>query len=340
MYVCRILSGCRGWARTTRAATAGTGTAICPLPSCLRPAAQAFFSGGGIQLSPFNGHHQHHHSRFLSSSTAAATPISASTSTTTTTTAASTEEEPEVVLFERKTNPSMRLMRSGLALSTFHTGYWIWYITDFVPMVNQAGMQELHIDPAVGYGGLFFALILNAAFAVYPKRLVSKLSYRPQSQKIVVYTHRLPIVRPDPYPSASFPVGGGGGDTKTNTATKENTQSPRKYFQLNDYSMKEIQTLAKTRAFVELGHDYTGILSAGTRQPLYSISIQGKADVPEPELLLEALMRPETFGNDFLNSDHHDASFYENSSTVRRLRSQPRRRRTKATRRIQKRRPR
>jgi len=221
--------------------------------------------------------------------------------------------EPELVLYERRTDPSTTIMRSGLFFSTFHTGYWIWYITDFIPLVNQqSSMPELHIDPALGYGGLFCAALLNAAFLVYPKRLVSKLAYRPQSQKIMVYTHRLPIVRPNEFPSASFPVGGtsdlsasatrnNNNNSKGGDDSKKLNNSP-KYFQLHSKSLAQIIQHVKKRSDFDLSQDFRGVLSAGTSRPYYKIPIMGPKDVPEPDLLLEALLRPEHFGKDFYSS--------------------------------------
>ena len=106
------------------------------------------------------------------------------------------EDEPEIVLYKRKINTSVTLMRSGFFFSSAHTAYWIWYTTDFIPTVNAAALHDLHVDPMIGVAGICFAAALQAAFVIYPKRLVSKLTYRPRSQKMVVYTHRLPFMRP------------------------------------------------------------------------------------------------------------------------------------------------
>ena len=230
------------------------------------------------------------------------------------------EEEPEVVLYERKTKASLTLMRSGLAFATCHTLYWIWYTTDFIPLVNQAAMQELHIDPAVGYGGMALACVVNLAFAMLPKRVVSKLGYRHQSRKIIVYTHRLPIVRPNPYPSASFPVGTPRVLTKSKEG--EETAEEPKYFKITSNSAAQILSLVKERKeddmFVELGTDFTGVISAGLSRPYYMIQIEGPNDVPHPELLLEALMRPETFdefsSQEDKSSHHKRGTFLKSSS--------------------------
>jgi len=278
---------------------------------------------------------------FSSSTTSTATKTNKATTSSASPTTTTPSPQPlnmaaehEIILYKNKTNPSLTLMRSGLALSTFHTGYWIWYNTDFIPMVNQAAMQELHIDPILGYGGLALAAVVNLAFAVFPKRLVSKLGYRPQSKKMVVYTHQLPIVRPAFFPSASFPV---GSSNLSSTTTEGSTDEKPKYFKLNHRSASQISGLAmsgkKTKGvFVELGTDFTGVLSAGPSQPLYTISIRGPKDVPEPELLLEALMRPETF-DDFSQEEDEYLEIRTQSSSSRHFRARPKRKKSTAGRR-------
>jgi hypothetical protein len=198
-------------------------------------------------------------------------------------------EEPEIVLYQRKTNPSVTLMQSGFAFSSLHTAYWIWYTTDFIPVVNAAQMQDLHVDPAIGWAGIAFAATLNFVFYLYPKRLVHKLSLRPDSQKIIVYTHRPPLMRPNIYPIASFPVGKHKAE-RSDSDSKKMT----KYLKLNP-SSPEALVIVK-----EYGGDVTrfrGNLKVGSRWPYYNLNIQSAKDVPEPELLMEALLRPEYFGS-------------------------------------------
>lgn len=249
------------------------------------------------------------------------------------------DDEPEVLLFKRHANASLALMRSGLALTTFHSLYWIWYVNEFIPLVNQAAMQELHINPAIGYGGLALAFIANAVFAIVPGRVVCKLGYRPQSKKILVYTHRLPFIRPNLFPSASFPIGSPNFST-TYANDGKPAQEP-KYFKLSPVSASYIMDLAKQKVgsdgYVELGTDFTGLLTAGPSRPYYMIQIQDPNDVPDPELLLEALQRPETL-EEFLSwqreSPHHERGSSLLSSSRRRLsarapqrKSSPKRRR-------------
>jgi hypothetical protein len=255
----------------------------------------------------------------LSSST---TPETTTTAATKRSTSLVVEDEPEVLLFQRHANASLALMRSGLAFTTFHSLYWIWYVNEFIPMVNQAAMQELHINPAVGYGGLLLAFIANAVFIYVPRRVVSKLGYRPQSKKIIVYTHRLPAIRPNRFPSASFPIGRPNFSTTYATGGKP-VQEPT-YFKLSPVSASYIMELAKQKSgsggYVELGTDFTGLLTAGPSRPYYMIQIQDPKDVPDPELLLEALQRPETL-EEFLSwqteSPQHERSSFSSSSSSR-----------------------
>jgi hypothetical protein len=61
-------------------------------------------------------------------------------------------------------------------------------------------MEQLHIDPMLGIVGVVFAACIQAAFFLYPTRLVSKLVWDPVEEKLLVYNHRLPWVRPNAKP--------------------------------------------------------------------------------------------------------------------------------------------
>lgn len=234
------------------------------------------------------------------------------------TTTTENNDEPEIVLYQRKTNPSLTLMRSGFFCSAFHTTYWIWYTTDFIPTVNNAALTNVHVDPAVGVAGICFAIALQTAFIIYPKRLVHKLSYRPRSQKVVVYTHRLPFIRPNLFPTASFPVGthnerlktatkaSASTDTSDDMKRKEDAATKIKYFKLNPSSPEAVQIVSDFKGDVTR---YRGHLQVGQSWPRYALDIRSAQDVPEPELLLEALLRPEYFG---LPQQHQDDETLDN----------------------------
>jgi len=110
----------------------------------------------------------------------------------------------EEILFER--GPSdYTLMQSGLGFSCFNIAYWIWYTNDFIPVVNASPMPELHIDPMLGVSGIVFASLIQTIFFLYPRRLVSRLTYRPSctvggqpvGAQFWIYTHTVPLIRPN-----------------------------------------------------------------------------------------------------------------------------------------------
>ena len=120
------------------------------------------------------------------------------------------EQVQEELLFEGS-REKFALMRTGLGFSCFHTAYWLWYTTEFIPNVNASPMQNLHVEPAVGWAGFVFGLAIQAVFFVYPKRLVSRLTYRPAGfvsdgmaapAQVSIYTHQLPLIQPATRPTA------------------------------------------------------------------------------------------------------------------------------------------
>jgi hypothetical protein len=212
----------------------------------------------------------------------------------------------EIVLYQRLTNPSVRVLQSGLAFSMFHTLYWVWYTRDFIPIVNASDMPELHIDPGIGYAGIAFGLALNFVFALYPKRLISKLTYRHSESKIMVYTHRLPIIRPSEMPNASFPIG-------PQSVTSNNNKNSNPYFKLPAASPHAQRIVNELRGDLT---QYNGQFPVGNTWPRYSLDIQSSKDVPEPEYLLEALLRPESFQGELLVEDiRREQQNYSDSTT-------------------------
>jgi hypothetical protein len=192
---------------------------------------------------------------------------------------------PELLLYIRNTKPSVTLLRSGLFCSTFHTAYWIWYVTDFMPLVNASPMEQLHIHPLWGYAGITMAVAINVIFIVYPKRFISKLVYRPTMNELVVFTYRLPWMHPGTYASGRFPV----GDQAT-TTSKIPARKPTDYFRLDP-------TSGPGKTIVATGDltSFRGHLVVGSQWPRYSLDLESKEDLVEPEMLLEILLRPEYF---------------------------------------------
>jgi len=109
---------------------------------------------------------------------------------------------PELI-YERG-DETLKLLKSGIIFSSFHTSYWVWYTTEFIPAVNASPMPELHIEPMLGYTGIAFALLTQGAFFLFPKCLVSKVERRPSGwigerqvpAQLWIYTYSIPFIRP------------------------------------------------------------------------------------------------------------------------------------------------
>lgn len=151
------------------------------------------------------------------------------------------------------------------------------------------------MDPLWGYGGILFGLFVNGVFLIYPKRLLSKLTYRQADDKLLVYTHQLPFCRRDVFPSASFPVGTHvPGRHRRHQHSKDNDDDDKiQYFKINTSSemgkhiVEELGDLRKYRYGLPVGPP--------SRFQKYIMNIGSPADVVEPELLMEILVHPEYF---------------------------------------------
>lgn len=172
---------------------------------------------------------------------------------------------------------------TGIGFSCFHTAYWIWYVTSFIPHVNATPNEFLHIDPTLGLVGLLFSIAVQTVFFVYPTRLVSKLTYDEHTQRLMVYTHNLPLVIPSSTPSANVPVGQIVMDPAS-----DDTQA------ILDKHYGDIQQF--------VGHVGVGP-PAGSRTKLWSlfpymsylVDVRQPSNVPEPDLLLQLMLDPEEF---------------------------------------------
>lgn len=221
---------------------------------------------------------------------------------------------PELVLYQRQnTSNTIGILQSGLFFSSFHTAYWVWYVTDFLPLVNASPMEQLHIDPLWGYAGLAMAITLNGIFVVFPKRFISKVMYRPKLQELAVFTYQMPLMRPSAFASR-FPVG-----DQVKTVKRERQASD--YFRLDREHAKTILEQ----------HDgdiskFRGHLIVGRQWPRYSMDIQSDNDVVDPQLLLEILLRPEYFQLEGQGDvEDHDDYGVGTSPSSRRFRSNSRR---------------
>jgi hypothetical protein len=190
------------------------------------------------------------------------------------------EKQREILLFER-TPGDIRLLSSGIVVSTICTTYWTWYLYDFVPAVNAAG--QITLNPMVGTGGLLFALAMQAAIYGYAKTLVSSLTLRPGSLELVATFHKLfPPGRPATK-QYTLPVGDLRLDPESNEA--------------------KLICMPKTddkRACNGNMQNFRGMIGLKPRMHGWMIKlpwllqIRRTEDVLQPSLLLEVLMDPPT----------------------------------------------
>lgn len=182
--------------------------------------------------------------------------------------------EPEIVLYERGPGRNA-LPRSGLGFSAFHTAYWLWYTSDFIPTVNASEMHQLHIDPMVGVVGIVFSSIIQAIFFTYPKRLVSRLTWKPDSKQLLYYTHTIPFVTP----VATSPWVYSVGDAPVLDATSADAKH------LVDKLLGDLS-------------QYRGHLAVAKKGqwPPFLLDLSDPNDVSEPDLMFEALMAQDNMG--------------------------------------------
>lgn len=197
----------------------------------------------------------------------------------------SAANQTEELLFERG-NDQFTLIRSGLGFSSFHTAYWIWYTTDFVPTVNAANIPELYVDPMLGITGTLFAAGLQLLFFAWPKRLVSRLTYRPSRDiggqivpaQFCVYTHAILGVVPATVPSAVIPVTNDKGHSLIDPSTHE---------------AKEV--LANFSDQLQNYRGYLRIRNPKMSWPPLVLDFRDSSKIPHPDRLLQALLNPKQF---------------------------------------------
>jgi len=138
------------------------------------------------------------------------------------------ENDDGVTLLYKRNPKRNTLPRASVLVSSLNSIYWVWYVVDFVPAVNDSPIDNFHIDPIYGFGGLGLSILIQSAFALYPLSLVSKIACRAPSsslssnsdsgpkkkssslrkqQEILVWKHTLPLLRTSSNPLI-FPVGG------------------------------------------------------------------------------------------------------------------------------------
>ena len=194
-----------------------------------------------------------------------------------------TNTKTEVVLYKRPTKRNITILKSSFVTATFHTGYWIWYIVDFIPVVNASPMPQLHVDPLIGWTGFIFALAIQAMVMVYPKRLVSQLSLQYPSKgsnknadpRILLYTYSWWLLRPASRPT-SFQIGQLTLDDSKLNNEQQTTQSRRK--------QQQQQPIIPFSTKSQLG-----LKSYNSAIP-FLVDVKHDGDLLEPELLWQVLL--------------------------------------------------
>lgn len=93
-----------------------------------------------------------------------------------------------------KRDNTKRFPQYLLFFSSVHSGYWVWYVTDFMSSITSAGLQ---ISQEIGYIGCGFSFMMLGAASMYPRHLISEISSREKGQGCVVKYHSLPFGLPD-----------------------------------------------------------------------------------------------------------------------------------------------
>ena len=88
----------------------------------------------------------------------------------------------------------VKIPRAAFGVSFLNTCYWLWYSLDFIPAVNASPVEDLHIDPMIGYGALGLGIAINVMTALYPSLLVARLDYHEMENRVHLYRYKLPFV--------------------------------------------------------------------------------------------------------------------------------------------------
>ncbi len=131
------------------------------------------------------------------------------------------KDDDTLTLLYQRDDERNALPKTSFLVSSLNSMYWVWYVADFVPAVNASPVENFHIDPIYGYGGLGLSILIQTAFTLYPLSLVSKIALSPTisnsdsgdgkkasatPQEILVWKHTLPLLRTSSKPLV-FPVG-------------------------------------------------------------------------------------------------------------------------------------
>lgn len=124
----------------------------------------------------------------------------------------------KVLALYRRDPDRIMLPRAAFGISIFNTTYWTWYSFDFIPAVNASPVEDLHIDPSIGYGALALGVAINVMTALYPSMLVSKLNYDEERNLLLLYGYAFPFLTasksPTPYALGDIMINAGDSDLK------------------------------------------------------------------------------------------------------------------------------
>lgn len=214
----------------------------------------------------------------------------------TTTVNNSKDDDDSVILYDRGNSPGrLKVMRMGFGFSCFNTAYWFWYSTCFVPAVNASPITEITIDPILPSIGIVLSVIIQSIFTLYPRYLISRLTWSPATNDVTLYTHTvLPWIKADfSKPMKVVPV----GELKLDAASKEAKQIISVYGGDLRRFKGHVGITAKQGQWPPFLLDFQGQASA----PDSSTRSNHHNDVPEPEILLEILLNPQAMIRDFKN---------------------------------------
>jgi hypothetical protein len=164
-----------------------------------------------------------------------------------------------------------KIPRAALGVSIFNTTYWSWYLLDFIPAVNNSPIEDLHIDPAVGFLGVGLGLLMNTVTILYPMSIVARLEIStPARDKLRVFMHDVPLIRPSLKPIEYLL-----GDLSLDPSSSDT---------------KKI--LNKLNGDLKQYRGHLGVAIKGKRIPLL-LEIREETELFKPQLLLQALINPQ-----------------------------------------------
>ena len=175
--------------------------------------------------------------------------------------------------------------------------------------MNTSPVQDLHIDPAYGFGGLGLSILIHSMFTLYPISLISKLGYKPTGSEVLVWKHSLPLVRPSQKPLTIL-LGG---------VTMDKTSSDTKKI-LNEYG-GDI-TKYQGHLGLSLENGYIPLL----------VEVREPTEVLNPQLMFEVLLDPQRLKYPTTKKsmkDDHSSSSESNTTKSRKKNSKKGNRRGK-----------